>query len=229
MKANFNKINPRGDARRRKRMAGISLVEVIIVLVIIGVLSAISLPYIYQYKKLYKTEDQALKVTDLMREASQLAITRRRTFRLEIDPNANLLMLIDEGTVLAGAADDTEIKAIPLEARNEVRLDIMPTGVTAPNPPSYADAVFAVDAIGHQRNGATVIGNTVWSVRFNRDGTVFNNAGNVVSATLYFFPPLTPGNAAPRSLTEVRAITVFGGSGAVRFWKFNGSAFVAYN
>jgi len=68
---------------------GASLVEIIIALVIIGILSAVSLPYIVNYKKYYKSEDQALKMMDLMREAQQLALAQRRTIRFEIDLTDN--------------------------------------------------------------------------------------------------------------------------------------------
>lgn len=227
MKANFNDENFR-RAERRKTMAGVSMVEVIIVLVIIAILSAISIPYIFQSRSRYRSEDQALKVMDLMREASQLAITRRRTFRLEIDRTNNQLLIIDETGQLAAATDDQkQIKAIPLDPVNETRVDTIPTGVSKPNPPNYNDATFAADTIGHKdANGNSVTGNTVWAVRFKRDGSVVNGADNPISANLYFYPPQTTGSSTPRSLNEVRAVTVFGGSGAVRYWKYNGTAFV---
>lgn len=227
MKTINNKKNIGNNAARESRMKGVSLPETVIVLVIIGILSAISLPYIFQYRTRYRSEDQALKVMDLMREAGQLAITRRRTFRLEIDRTSNMLLIIDENQ--AGAADDREIKAIPLDPTGEVRMDVTPTGVTRPNPPNYPDAVFAADTTGHQRGGTTVINNTVWAARFNRNGTVVNSAGNPVSATLYLFPPLAPGSGVPRNIMETRAITIFGGSGAVRYWKHNGTSFVPQN
>ena len=222
----INSQNTCDDAARRHGMKGVSLPEVVIVLIIIGILSAISLPYIFQNRTRYRSEDQSLRVMDLMREAAQTAITKRRTFRLEVDKTLNQLLIIDEND--AGAADDREIKAIPLDPTNEVRIDVVPTGVTKPSV-NYADAVFAADTIGHKRGTTTVINDVVWALRFNRDGTVVDKASNPVSANLYVFPPLTPGSAAPRSKQEVRAITIFGGSGAVRYWKYDGTNFLPQN
>ena len=66
-------------------VSGFSMTELLVVLGVIGVMSVISLPYIVNYKKAYKSEDQALKVIDMMREAGQLALNRRRTIRFELD------------------------------------------------------------------------------------------------------------------------------------------------
>ena len=129
---------------------GFSIIEILIVVGIIAILSAISLPYIVNYKRLYKSEDQALKVVDLMREASQLAVTRRRTFRLEIDLTENAVLIIDERNPDPATLvneTDVRIKKIPLEMVRDIRIDSIPTGVTKPNPPNYADAAFAADTI----------------------------------------------------------------------------------
>ena len=226
MKVNTNRKPSYLDAARRRGASGFSMIELVIVLVIIMILSAISLPYIYNYQKRYKSEDQALLVMDFMREANQLALNKRRTMRLEIDLTDNKLLLIDEKG--AGASDDTEVKAIPLEATREVRMDQIPTGITKPNPPNYNDAAFAIDTIGHKRAGTTVTGHNVWAVRFKSDGSVVNAAGTLTSANLYVWAPASAGSTTPRSNKEVRAITMFGGSGSVRYWKHDGTNFVAY-
>jgi len=226
MKANINKKPAGIDVARHHEMSGFSMIELVIVLVIVLIMSAISIPYIYNYQKRYKSEDQALKVMDFMREANQLALNKRRTIRLEIDLTDNKLLLIDEKG--ASATDDELIKAIPLETTGEVRMDQIPTGVTKPNPPNYNDATFVTDTIGHKRAGVSVTGHNVWAARFRRDGSVVNSSGTLISANLYIWAPLAAGNNNPRDKKEVRAITMFGGSGAVRYWKHNGTTFQPY-
>lgn len=203
--------------------SGFSLVELSVVLAVLVILIVISVPYFYNYTKLYKSEDQSLKMMDLMREAGQLAITRRRTMRLEIDLTENALLLIDEN----GAGPDTRIKTIPLERTDQVRVDVIPTGVTKPNPPNYTDITFATDPIGHQSGGTAITSHNVWAARFRSDGSVVNAADVPVSANIYVWPPTTAGSTTPRNIKEVRAITMFGSSGAVRYWKHDGSSLVA--
>ncbi len=213
--------------QRRKsvdnRQAGASIIEIVIVLVMIAVLSAISLPYILNYKKVYKSEDQAIKMIDLMREAAQLAITRRRTVRFEIDLTDNAVVLIDQTT-----ATGIQIKKIPLEMTKDVRVDVIPATVTKPSPPNYNNAVFAVDAVGHLAGGSTVTGHNIWAARFQSDGSVLSVAGTPISANIYVWPPVSSGSTTARSKNEIRLITLFGGSGAVRFWKHDGTNFVPF-
>ncbi len=201
---------------------GFSVIELLIVLGIIAVMSAISLPYIVNFKKLYKSEDQALKVIDIMRESAQMALARRRTIRFEIDLTDNAVLIIDENN----AAPDTRVKSIPLEKVNEVRFDMIPAGITKPNPPNYADITFAPDTVGHRVGTTNVSGHSVWSARFRSDGSVVNNANIPVSVNIYSWPPASPGSTTARNLGEIRAVTMFGGSGAIRYWKHNGTKFI---
>lgn len=209
--------------RSVKASRGFSVVELLVVLGIIALMAAISIPYLVNYKKGYRSEDQTFKIIDLMRETGQLALQKRRTFRFEIDLTDNEVLIIDEN----GTGADSLLKRIPLEMTKEVRVDMIPVGVTKPNPPNYTDIAFAVDTLGHLEGSTTVTGHNVWAARFRSDGSVVNAANNPISANIYIWPPQTPGSTTPRNKTEVRAITIFGGSGAIRYWKHNGVGLVA--
>lgn len=203
------------------RNAGYSAVELIIVVAIIGIMCAVALPYVFSYRSRYKSEEQSIKIMDLMREAGQTALNQRRTIRFEIDITDNAILLIDEST----DPEDTLLKRIPIEPSGVLRMDVNPTGVTRPNPPNYNTASFDVDGVGHRAGAQPVIGHTVWAIRFRSDGSVVN-AGNIpISATLFVFPPAGGMSEASADNKQVRAITMYGGSGAVRYWKYDGTKF----
>jgi Tfp pilus assembly protein FimT len=199
------------------------MAELLTVMAVMAIMVAISVPYIIRYRSPYRTDDQAVNMMDAMREAAQLALTRRRTVRFELDITDNSFKVIDE----QGTNPDTLVKSIPLEKAADVRVDVLPAGVTKPIPPNFTDIAFTTDSVGHMAGSTSVSGHSVWVARFQRDGSVVNNAGTPVNVNIYLFPPLTPGSTTPKSLKLVRAITLFGGSGAIRFWKHNGTALVA--
>jgi Tfp pilus assembly protein FimT len=206
---------------------GHSLLELLIVVGIIVILSAITIFSLAANKKLYKTDDQALLILDFIREANTRAVTNREVTRLEIDTTDNKIRLIDEN-LNTTTADDREVRAMPLANINEVVVDRTPSGVAAPNPPAYTVAAYANDTIGHLEGTTTVTGHRVWSIRFRADGTVVNNANAITSATLFIYPPLAPGSLdTPRTAGLVRSVTIFGGSVGVKLWKYNGTAWIA--
>lgn len=202
---------------------GFSVTELIAVMSVMAIMAAISVPYLIKYRTPLRTEDQAIKMMDMMREAGQLALTRRRTVRFEIDLTDNTFKVIDE----QGANPDTLVKSIPLDRPSDVRVDVLPSGVTRPNPPNYNDITFTSDSLGHLAGSTSVSGHNVWAARFQRDGSVVNPAGTPISVNIYLFPPAAPGSTTPKSLKQVRAITLFGGSGAIRYWKHNGTTLAA--
>jgi type II secretory pathway pseudopilin PulG len=207
-----------------ERAGGFSLIELLVVVVVLIIVLAISVPYIYNYQRLYKSEDQSRRVMDLMREASQLALTRRHTYRFEIDLTDNAMLIIDENAGIVG----NQIKSIPLESPAEIRMDTFPVGIPVPNPPNYNVAAFANDTVGHLLGGTTVTNHVVWAARFRSDGSVVTATNAPVSATLYVWPPDASNSTIARHEGEIRAITIYGGSGAVRYWKYTTTGFVAY-
>lgn len=200
------------------------MVEMLVVVAIIMIMVAISIPYAVNYRKLYRSEEQALKVIDLIRETSQMALNQRRSFRLEIDATTSSALIIDENN---STDPDVLVKTVALDDLSTLRMDVEPASVGRPTPPNYPSAVFDVDAIGHMNKGTNIIGNRVWAAHFKSDGTVDNAGDAPISVTLYVFPPTSSTSDVPSDPKQVRVITIYGGSGAVRYWKYNGTTFLA--
>lgn len=221
--------SPKRSPRIGSNERGHSLLELLIVVSLIVILTAIAIFALNGNKAAYKADDQSIKILDFIREANSRALTYRETTRLEIDTTDNEIRIIDENSNTT-TTDDKEVRAMPLEKVVDVVVDKTPSGITVPNPPNYTAATYATDTIGHLEGSTTVTGHRVWSIRFKSDGTVINNSNAVTSSTLFIYPPLSASTLdTPKNTKLVRAITIFGGSVGVKLWKYNGSAWVASN
>jgi Tfp pilus assembly protein FimT len=207
---------------------GASVVELLIVVSVITIMCAFTLFSMMGHKAAYKTDDQVLQVIDVLRAASLRAVTQRQTIRVEINLTTNKVNLIDENGPLA-AGDDVLVKSLNLEKVGDVKLSAQPLNamVLPPTPSNFPVAVFTPSV------HPTSVANNVLTIRFNRNGTVTNAGANsigtgaaITSTTLYVWPPLPTDATRARTPNSVRAITIFGPTGNIRLWKYNGTTFV---
>lgn len=224
-----SKVGPYNNENSfRRAESGASVVELLIVVSLITIMVAFTLFSAMGHKTAYKTDDQTLRIIDVLRAASLRAVTQRQTIRVEINLTTNKVNLIDENTPSI-ASDDVLVKSLNLEGVTDVKLSTKPLNVTPlpPSPSNFPQAVFAPSV--HPSSTS----NNVCTLRFNRNGTVTNAGTNslganaaITSTTLFVWPPLPTDATRARTQNSVRAITIFGPSGNIRLWKFDGTSFV---
>ena len=118
---------------------GFSIVELLVVLVIISVMAGISAYFFNAHQKLYKPDDQSLKIIDILQEARQRALTQRETIRVEINSTLNIARVIDENTP-STANDDKEVRRVALFGTNEVAITSRPNNIGYNPPRKFACA-----------------------------------------------------------------------------------------
>lgn len=209
-----------------KNEKGFSLIELIIVMVIISIMTAVSLFYLAASQRLYKPDDQALKIADILQEARQRALTQTSPMRVEIDLDDNVVRLIDERLIvlpatLPNSADDILIRQMPLLPPAEVFVEERANNVTSnpPEPGIFTNATFTIS------NHPLSIPNNVCTLRFLGNGTVTNagtgGVGNGAVPTSVILHVWSPSKADPEESEIARALTVSGASGLVRLWEYN--------
>ncbi len=199
---------------------GFSMVELLIVLTVITILTGISLFYLSGHQRLFRPDEEALKIIDIFQEARQRSLTQRETMRVEIDLNDSMVRLIDEN--LPNTPDDDRvIRSSVLLPQVDVKissrppdistdpLEIMPVPIAQFKPSIYPPSAS----------------HNVCTFRFLRNGTVVNEGTDSIGSnavttglTLFIWSP------RQNSTTEseiARAITVIGATGSVRFWEYN--------
>ncbi len=199
---------------------GFSMVELLIVLAIIFILSTVSLFYLSGHQRLYRPDEEALKIIDLLQEGRQRSLTQRETMRVEIDLTDNLVRLIDENDV-SSAGDDRLIKSVALLPQADVKINSRPPDISTDPPETLAVPIAQFKPSIYPSS----VTHNVCTFRFLRNGTVVNEGTDAVGSnaaiaglTIFIWSPKL-NNA---SQTEIaRAITVIGATGSVRYWEYN--------
>lgn len=206
---------------------GFSLIELLVVISIITIMSAVAIFAFSRGKELYKTEDQSLKIIDILQEARFRALSQREIMRVEINMTLNQVRIIDENDSTI-STDDAVIRTLVLLPTTDVKLQTRPTGFSAcPVTTPCPDASFA------SSNHPLSTGNNVAVLRFNMLGQVLGAGSNalgqnasVTSTTITIWPPKPSAPTQADSTNRIRAIHVMGNSGAIQYWKYNGTTYI---
>ena len=200
--------------------SGFSLLELLVVVAIVMLLSGLMLFYLSAHQKLYKPDDQALQIADILQEARQRALAQRETLRVELNLTTNMVTLINENGP-ASSSDDTVIKRFTLFSTGDVKISVRPAQITVnpPEPMPVPAAVFKTSVY------PTSAGQNVCTIRFKSDGTAVDagttaiGAGSVQTGVSLFV--WSPKKSAPTESEQARAVTVLGATGAIRMWEYD--------
>jgi prepilin-type N-terminal cleavage/methylation domain-containing protein len=192
---------------------GFTVTEMLVVTAIIVILVVAAVFALGSHKRAYRSEDAAAKIVNFCRDAHQRALAQRQTMMLRIDRDNEIISITDENTLASG--DEQEVRRDALVDRSEVRMDQPALAGTVINPPAAPYNYPTAFAAGSDGG--------VWVARFRSDGSVVDAAGTPLSVTLFFWPRGTQ----DRDATLIRSVTVFGPSGSIRYWRYDGSQFTA--
>ncbi len=208
------------NKRNQRHERGFSLLELIVVMGIVIVLSLIALLSV-STARLFKADAQASALTDILQEARQGALSRRRTMRVEINATDKVIRLLNEASA-GNASDDVVVKTINFLGKG-VFIGTKPTNLSGS--PSEAsptpDITFSTSV--HPLSS----GDSVATLRFLRNGRVTDAGTDAIGtgsiptgATIFIWSKHTSDTSANPTIGQVfRSITVLGSSGLIRMWK----------
>jgi prepilin-type N-terminal cleavage/methylation domain-containing protein len=199
---------------------GFSMVELLIVLTVITILTGISLFYLSAHQRLFRPDEEALKIIDIFQEARQRSLTQRETMRVEIDLTDSMVRLIDENQPNT-PDDDRVIRKMVLLPQSDVNINSRPPDITT-NPVEIMPVPIAQFRTSIYPPS---VSHNVCTFRFLRNGSVVNEGTDSIGSnatttglTLFIWSPKKDN---PNESEIARAITVIGATGSVRFWEYN--------
>jgi prepilin-type N-terminal cleavage/methylation domain-containing protein len=205
----------------RKVQKGFSLVELVVVVAVMFVVSAMAIMSTTRPGTTARANNAADAVFDTLRQARLLAISKRRNVLVSLTGTNQIQLTVQ---TLPGEAAPTAIPVVKLNdgIKNGLQFYVFPTLPNSPMGPLGFGNTSALDF--EAVNGGTV-GN---AVMFSSSGS-FVGAGGAAAANYYTLGNNNPINASifigvQGDASTARVITVTGATGRVRSFSWNGTA-----
>ena len=209
----------------RNSEKGFSLIELLIVVVLVGVLTAVAVPQMVKQRRLMRSQGIAREFVAQLRYTRQLAMSQRRAFTFQFDDTAKVIRIIGPipvgPTALTSAVNypNNVGSAVVLTAPllqggltpSEIRYGIPTTSDLPPSSPT-----IPTGALGDGVSKTNLISSKL-NITFQADGSVIDSTGALDSKGMFFFNSKAPQETAT-------AISVLGASGRVKVWRYNVNA-----
>jgi prepilin-type N-terminal cleavage/methylation domain-containing protein len=180
--------------------AGISLPEVLIVLLIISILVVLALPQIQSSRELFRFSGMQREVMTQLREARQQAMSQRKPITFQYNDNIRSAVIYGGSY---GNVGDSRNFVYKFDTSGVLKDDII-----------YGRPVFApVSALGDGTN-LTGLTSGIVEVRFQPDGSVVDASDNPKDITLFFFHKQHQRETA-------FAVSILGAGGRVKLWRYS--------
>ena len=210
----------RNNFRQARNESGFTIMDALIVVAIIGVLSAIAIPKMVSQRRLFRTSAVSRELGAQMRYARQRAMSSRQAYTFQYDQTNNLIRII--GPIPSGPAAIADL-SYPNNSGSSVVLSIPITGglpsselsegipTTSTGLPAGAPTI-PTGALGDGVSRTTLTSGRL-NITFQPDGSVIDSTGAPANKGLFFF-----NNKAAQQTAQ--AITVIGASGRIKVWRY---------
>jgi Tfp pilus assembly protein PilE len=196
--------------------SGTSMVEILSVVAIATILTAVAVPQIISSRRLIRSASLPREIASQLRYARQQAMSQRQAFTFVYNDSTKQISIIDHqatGAALLSATGypnttgSVTALTVPVGGggglpASEVTFGV-PTGITA-------------TTLGDTSTPTALVSNKL-TVTFQPDGTVVDANGNATNRTLFLYNNQVPNQTA-------FAISILGTAGRIKIWRYTTSA-----
>jgi len=200
----------------RQSESGSSMIEILAVVAIGAILTAIAVPQVISARRLMRSNALPREIVTQLRFARQQAMSQRQAFTFQYDNSLKKITIIDHQAAGASVLSATgypntpgsvTVLSIPVAGggglpTSEVSFGI-PSGITA-------------TTLGDNTTPTALVFNKI-NITFQPNGTVVDANENPTNQTLFFYNNVVPNQTAC-------AISVLGAAGRIKIWRYTASA-----
>jgi prepilin-type N-terminal cleavage/methylation domain-containing protein len=182
---------------RLRGEAGFNLIEMTVVLGIMGVLAGVTIFQVGQSRPVAIGDSAMRVVLSQLNAARERAITERRNMRVTFT-SAGVTVIREE--IPTGTST---LSVVPFEGAAQFLVINGVGDIPSPDAIGYSSAVYFPTATGSPPE-----------IKFSSEGTFIDQDGMPANGTVFI--------AVPNQRISARAISIFGSTGRIRAYKFNG-------
>jgi prepilin-type N-terminal cleavage/methylation domain-containing protein len=197
---------------------GFSVTELVVVVGIVAILSALAIPQMVGQRRLMRSHAVIREIMTQLRYTRQLAMSQRQAFTFQYDDANKRTVIIDHnasgtGVLLDATYPNTAVSTV-------VRTTPLTQGGLSSSELAYGIPTSlptaAQGALGDGTSRTNLASNKV-NVTFQPDGSVIDANGNPLDRAIFLYNSTVPSSSAA-------AISVIGSSGRAKIWRFDGNA-----
>lgn len=204
----------KGHGRRSE--SGTSMVEILAVVAIASILTAVAVPQVISARRLIRSASLPREIATQLRFTRQQAMSQRQAFTFQYDNALKTITIIDHQA--AGAP----VLALPGYPNTAASVTVLSIPVAGGGGLPTAEVSFGVPAgisattLGDNTTPTALVSNKI-NITFQPNGTVVDANGNTINRTLFFYNNVVPNQTAC-------AISVLGAAGRIKIWRYSTSA-----
>ena len=207
------KMEPK--TRRQRTVRGFTLAELLLVLAIGAIVTAIAVPQLISSRRLQRLASLPRQITSQLRLARQTAMSQRRATTFQYDDQNKQI------SIIVHATDGQTVLTDP-NYPNTTGSSVLSTfsltgfGITSSEISYGIPSGLPTNALGDGSTLSALSNNRV-NITFQPDGSVINGQGQPVNFALFFYNSQTPKETAS-------ALSVLGSAGRIKIWRYSSNA-----